>query len=301
MNYSNITTGDVYKTYIDFCKALGTTPAPTCSKPTQLKNISRYIKFHRRGQKIIVDDVYDKPHLSYPIPPRRDRRKKLPKNIYGNYIQALILQELLQNDGNIIKSRIELMKSLGMVNTNYANKHLSETPPLSLFKVRYFQYLYHRNFRRVLNSALDALEKEKVITVTHIINLISADGKQCTIASPKESRQIIDAEKTIFHTMSYFQMRPRIMSLGYSQYFHRLQIKLNPEYVITPLDTKEIHRGRLLLNEEVVEGFRRLFKRHCDPDSHQDTTHTIQNLFQEPTEIIQNEFETFTNFFIKLQ
>lgn len=296
---STVRPGDIFKTYLELCAALNIVPAGSKGKPAQVRIIEQYIKYKRSGRSYIIEEVYDKPHLYYPIPKRRDRRKKLPKKIYSEYIKALLLQELLQNNGTMIRSRTELMRMLGMINISFNDKKMRQkflnTYPFSKFSYSYIKNIIYFNNKNVLDNSLRTLEHHNIITTTKIINLIK-DGKPkgiCRIASRSEVSKIIAVEQ-IYQNPYYFnsasliqyqrKMKQVLNSLGYDKCFYKIKIQLNPIYVIDPLPASEIEKGRELLNEEIIEGTKRSFLKR-------------KNIL----DISLSDFETISNFLLKPQ
>ena len=50
-----------YKNYKELCRAMGWMVASGCSKKSQLKDLERYCKYHKEGQKIVIDEVFETP------------------------------------------------------------------------------------------------------------------------------------------------------------------------------------------------------------------------------------------------
>ena len=51
----------IYKNYKELCGAMGWMVASGCSKKSQFKDLERYCKYHKEGQKIVVDEVFETP------------------------------------------------------------------------------------------------------------------------------------------------------------------------------------------------------------------------------------------------
>lgn len=186
---------------------------------------------------------------------------------------------------------------LGMANSNYASVYTKPETGLSYYRQQYIKHIYYTNFRRVLDFALQALVTDDIITMDHIINLITADGVQCKIASPSEVKKITETEKVMFHSLDYRKMQSCLINMGYAKYFHRLQISLNPKYEIVPFNPREIDHGRKLLNEEVLEGFERLIQNRYS----ENTSYSYQDFWSQPLDSILDQIRIYSNSFIKLQ
>lgn len=61
MNINILESNQVYKNYKELCGALNEKEKGGKSKKLQLKEWERYFSFHKEGQKIIIDEVYENP------------------------------------------------------------------------------------------------------------------------------------------------------------------------------------------------------------------------------------------------
>ena len=51
----------IYKNYKELCGAMGWMVASGCSKKSQFKDLERYCKYHKEGQKIVIDEIFEAP------------------------------------------------------------------------------------------------------------------------------------------------------------------------------------------------------------------------------------------------
>ena len=51
----------IYKNYKELCGAMGWAVASGCSKKSQFKDLERYCKYHKEGQKIVIDEIFEAP------------------------------------------------------------------------------------------------------------------------------------------------------------------------------------------------------------------------------------------------
>ena len=58
---NKLETGQVFKNYKTICKWLEVIPNTGSSKMAHIKEFERYCKYHREGQKYIIDEVYEVP------------------------------------------------------------------------------------------------------------------------------------------------------------------------------------------------------------------------------------------------
>ena len=79
MRVENLHEGQVIKNYKELCKVLDVEPkAGGSSKKSQIKDIERYIKYEKQGQKFIIIKIYDNP---------KEKADKRSKNSGGNNLK----------------------------------------------------------------------------------------------------------------------------------------------------------------------------------------------------------------------
>lgn len=61
MNIENLCVGQVVKNYRVLCEILGQEPKTSNSKKAQFKEWECYFRYHKEGQKIIIDEIYNSP------------------------------------------------------------------------------------------------------------------------------------------------------------------------------------------------------------------------------------------------
>ena len=59
MKIENLKEGLIVKNYKELCSLLGIKPTGGDSKKAQLKELERFIKYHKEGNKFVVDEIYD--------------------------------------------------------------------------------------------------------------------------------------------------------------------------------------------------------------------------------------------------
>ena len=80
MKIENLKVGMVIKNYKELCKLLEIEEKGGSSKKCQMNKLSVCCKFHKEGQKIIIDEIYDTPLPTY------DGRGKNPNSHGNNHI-----------------------------------------------------------------------------------------------------------------------------------------------------------------------------------------------------------------------
>ncbi len=126
MNIQNIHSGDHYKNYKVLCDALEETVKEGNSKKCQMKEFSRWVEFHREGNAYIIDNVHDKPLIilngrdSVSIPEDNKNQK------FNEYLENIIIRELLFDTPSLNISKSELYIKLGFVNSNFYDKNVKD-------------------------------------------------------------------------------------------------------------------------------------------------------------------------------
>lgn len=119
MKIENLRKGMVIKNYKVLASILDVDVVTGNQKRAQIKEFSRYFKYHKNGHKFIIDEIYDKP-----------KEKKIKNNgKYGETIQYAILKYLLRNCNNnddsiydyyeVCNSINTYLLNIGMININY--------------------------------------------------------------------------------------------------------------------------------------------------------------------------------------
>jgi len=137
MNFENIvklklSIGIAIKNYKEMCSILGEKEKKGKSRLLQIANWERYFKWHKDGQKFIIDEVFEMPIEKI------DNRGKTENNKakYLTNIEKLILNLLVQGGslgyGKIFLSKSKILKELKMINDNYSFCKL-RLPKLSEF------------------------------------------------------------------------------------------------------------------------------------------------------------------------
>lgn len=118
MKIETLEVGLKIKNYKKLCELLDVKPTTGEAKQNQLEEISRYCKFHKEGNKFIIDEIYQEP-----LPKKVDNRinNKGGNNMkYCDDIETLILHILKENEGNEVNlSTNQLLCALNMINKNY--------------------------------------------------------------------------------------------------------------------------------------------------------------------------------------
>lgn len=121
MKIENLKEGQVIKNYKELCKVLEIEPKNGGeSKKSQLKDIERYIKYEKQGQKFIIIKIYDNPKEKID---KRVNNKGGNNTVFADDIEKLILNMLSKSkDDTVTIARGQLYKALSMCNNSSKSK-----------------------------------------------------------------------------------------------------------------------------------------------------------------------------------
>ncbi len=117
MKIENLKVNMIVKNYKEMCNLLGQkVRTNTKDKTPQLKKWERYFKYHKEGNKFIIDEIYID---SLPEPFQTD-------DVYSEYLQKILCNYLMQSNDykNICSCSVtkrQLFEICGMVNNKYNN------------------------------------------------------------------------------------------------------------------------------------------------------------------------------------
>ena len=116
MKIENLKVGMTIKNYKLLCEVLEEKVSSGNTKKSQFKEWERYFKYHKSGNKFIIDEIYAEPKNKI------DNRSDGNGTVYGNMIQDLIMDLLVQQkkeDKNITLSTCKLMEEFVYLRTDF--------------------------------------------------------------------------------------------------------------------------------------------------------------------------------------
>lgn len=118
MNVENLKEKQEVKNYKELCEFLDEPIKTGKSKQLQLRDFKRYFDFHKEGQKIIIDEIFNEEKEKIDMRGKQDNNT--PK--YVENIELNIIGELLTKgtDGKYVVGRGVLLRNVGLTNTNYS-------------------------------------------------------------------------------------------------------------------------------------------------------------------------------------
>lgn len=226
MKIENLTTGQVLKNYKELCEVLGIEPKTGKSKQLQLKDLERYCKYHKEGNKFVIDEILSK-----------ELEKVDNRKLGNNNDQAKCLRYLLCNLLSAYKieknevigfSKGLLLRKLNLINENYASAKTQREQYAQALEVEKFaldeciEYIDNRSINAV-KKAMQVLVGQKVIGYKYSYTWVDHKGTHrhcCTL----EHNAIMEAEFEIMEAMR-IRSKGKIFEFGRWNEFKR-EVKL---------------------------------------------------------------------------
>ena len=250
--------GKVIKNYKELCKLANIEVKTGDSKKAQLKELERYCKYIKIGNKFVIDEVYEKPK------DKKDGRKnnKRKSADYIEDLELILIGEMLLNDykthNRLVIGKSVLLRETGLVNINYSyckrriNK-LSKFLNIDKLTVSEFFNLNNRSLMNDLERALKNLKNKGLIIINsstilckettnnikynHVLEVdkyneeidkITAEAETQTIyeeATPEECSIIAKSRKKVLKEMNIDKITT-VFALGRVNEYYR---KVNDE------------------------------------------------------------------------
>lgn len=183
-NVKNLQVGQTVKNYKELCKLLGLEPTTGNAKIAQMKDINRYIRYEKSGQKFIISEIYGNP--IHPEPRMANNSK------YILSAQEALCSYLYRCTGIVYLSKTQLMSILGLVNDKYRLYISNKTPLLELHsQMDYAQaaMAYNRISSRgynIIKTCLDSMMRRGIIVYYTCYSIIDGDT-QSRYVPPREA------------------------------------------------------------------------------------------------------------------
>lgn len=176
MRINNLKQGQIIKNYKELCSLLEVKTKTGGAKINQLKELEKYIKYHKEGNKFIVDEIlsmeYKHKEIGKTIAGTEDKRRMGNNNEQAKCIRYLLCN-LLNNyqleQGEVIGfSKGMLLRNLMMINDNYTtakSRRKTYADYLNVSKIAVnecIEYVDNRSVNAV-KKAIQTLVNQKVI------------------------------------------------------------------------------------------------------------------------------------------
>ena len=173
MNIEKLFVGQVIKNYKELCLLTNMIPCAGNSKKAQLKELERFVKYHKEGNKFAIDEIYDKPLDKMDgrsIIKEDDKRHEGNGSVYGDNVKRLLLYLMAtssENDEIVLPISI-LLNKLSMTNINYSlgrrnQDKLSEILNIDEIYINEFYDTTHQNLKRTLENNLNQLDRKAIL------------------------------------------------------------------------------------------------------------------------------------------
>ena len=173
MKIENLKEGMVVKNYKELCLLTNMIPCAGNSKKAQLKELERFVKYHKEGNKFAIDEIYDKPLDKMDgrsIIKEDDKRHEGNGSVYGDNVKRLLLYLMAtssENDEIVLPISI-LLNKLSMTNINYSlgrrnQDKLSEILNIDEIYINEFYDTTHQNLKRTLENNLNQLDRKAIL------------------------------------------------------------------------------------------------------------------------------------------
>lgn len=221
-------------------------------KILQFEELGRICKYHKEGNKIIIDEVF-----AVAVEPVDGRSKN---NIFINPIEAILLFTLksIDNDKyNLYFSNKKFYQILGLFNKEYSTLESGESS--DIIEALQVDYLSLKSFKvnskseanKIIKRALESQRKRKVIDYFEGRIIVGVDDKQI-LATIEETKVITRLEKESCNKLgciTYGQLEFRNL---FGKYYYILNDKLEKSEIE---DYKYSYRGYCVTshNKSVAE------------------------------------------------
>lgn len=209
---------NIIKSYILLCEVTGEdVKTGSKAKAYHLKEMERYFYYHKSGNEFVIDGIYSKP-LKKIETRGKSEGSKGNNNIYGKYIEKLVLDLLVEKyqttqERNVCLSRDIMLNKLGMVNKNYSygkfnRKALANFINADINNVREFYMLNNKNLYETVERAFSSLAN-KCLVSWGIVTTVACGKTEFSVQEASE--QDIEIPSTETHTTATRKERDIIL------------------------------------------------------------------------------------------
>ena len=239
MNIKMIKKSQMFKSYVELCKALDIKPEPngSNSRKSQIKEMEKYFSFTTNRRMIIITDVYNKERV------KMDKRTRGNNTIHAENVEYMLIS-LLSKFDIVRDARIGLSKNFifsytGLSNENYK---LAKTNRLKFSQLidmpiqeinECFDYSSNRMLQTV-QSALNRMKKKALITWGYGYNLILKDetdnDSYMIVADAALEKDILNIERKVLQEFGCDTKRQVFLCSNWSEFKKSVEEELRKEY-----------------------------------------------------------------------
>lgn len=227
--FEQLEVGQVFKSYKQVCETLEEKVKSGDSKVAQLKEWERYFSFRKDGNKFIITEIHKE------VKDKLDGRKNGNNTIYGDIVQLLIIDILMQNkDKHISISKSKLIESLGIANENYSGcksnfNKLSQYLNISINYIYDFYSINDSNFTSIITRALASLEDKRIIMYNKIYKVKPLGEVKVREMSPLEMSAVQEIESDILFELNENKLSEIRRTSKWNTFKNKVKIRLHQE------------------------------------------------------------------------
>lgn len=226
MKIEDLIVGQVIRNYKELCAILEIDVKSGNTKLAQFKELERYCKYHKEGNKFIIDEIFQKEQ------PKMDKRKLGNNNDQAKCLRYLLCNLLssykIEQNEVVGFSKGLLLRKLNLINDNYTSakaKRLQYAEVMEVSKMALdecIEYIDNRSINAV-KKAIQVLVNQKVIGYKYSYTWVEHTGAHnhcCTL----EHNAIMEAEFEVMEKMK-IRCKGKIFEFGRWNEFKR-EVKL---------------------------------------------------------------------------
>lgn len=248
------------KNYKEMCKLLGQKEKGGKAKILQIKDWARYFLYERVGHKFIIKEIFEN------ILEKPDLRGG-NNCIYIDKVETLIkdiLLEKAENDKKIFRL-YDFIEKLGFVNKNYVqgNQNKSKLSKVLSIDEKIIEQFYHYtyiNFRSIIESALDRLDRNKILFLEKAIVIWDFNAGERREATSVEKGLILESEEEALKKMGRSKISEVIFMKKWEEFIEGVYSILSEKSHIKKyyraykiIDMREEHSKELLTLQKSME------------------------------------------------
>lgn len=222
MKIEKLKVGQVIKNYKELCAILEVEVKSGNTKLAQFKEIERYCRYHKEGNKFIIDEIFQKEQ------PKMDKRKLGNNNDQAKCLRYLLCNLLssykIEQNEVVGFSKGLLLRKLNLINDNYINAKVQRLQYAEVMEVskmaldECIEYIDNRSINAI-KKAIQVLVNQKVIGYKYSYTWVDHKGVHnhcCTL----EHNAIMEAEFEVMEKMK-IRCKGKIFEFGRWNEFKR--------------------------------------------------------------------------------
>lgn len=248
MKIENLKENMLIKNYKELCNILEIKNTAGEAKMIQLKEVERFIKLEKQGNKFLIKEIYQEPLKKIDL---RENNKGGNNNVYTDDFREIMLFLIYStNQDTFLFSKTKLIKTLELVNQNYFKYKLNVSELKDTLNIQedvlYDFYdttqikldsLIRRNLQKMRSEAL--LLYEEVICIAKYKTTIAKNKKGEVIvdngnilsdvrveyreATKEEKQQILVAEKNVLEQLQLKNKQQVFLKGKWKDFKYRVQ------------------------------------------------------------------------------